>query len=73
MLVGLNSGSSIRCSDKCSVIYLMMKLIMAWVVVVIFILKVLLCVAIIVKIVYFGRVRKCVIKVLVAVYVLGRC
>lgn len=51
----------------------MMKLIMAWVVVVIFILKVLLCVAIIVKIVYFGRVRKCVIKVLVAVYVLGRC
>ena len=51
----------------------MMKLIMAWVVVVIFILKVLLRVAIIVKIIYFGRVRKCIIKVLVAVYVLGRC
>ena len=69
----LISGSRIRWGDKCSVIYLMMKLIMAWVIVVIFILKVLLCVAIIVKIIDFGRVRKRIIKVLVAVYVLGRC
>lgn len=75
--VGLISiSSSIRgsCRDKCSIIYLMMKLIMAWVVVVVvFVLKVLLCVAIIIKIIYFWSVRICIIEVLVAVYVLGRC